>query len=51
MGSKNFRDEFASGKFSGWCDELDRLSEIAESQPQAAYTAFIQGNKESSTIS
>ena len=42
-GSKNFRDEYASGKVNDWCDELDRLSEIAKSQPQAAYTAFIHG--------
>ena len=33
LGSKDFRDEYASGKVSDWCDELDRLSEIAKSQP------------------
>ena len=31
LGSKNFRDEYASGKVSDWCNELDRLSEIAKS--------------------
>ena len=44
LGSKNFCDEYASGKVSDWCDELDRLSEIAKSQPQAAYTGFIHGH-------
>ena len=33
LGSKKLRDEYASGKVSDWCDELDRLSEIAKSQP------------------
>ena len=42
-GNKNFRDEYASGKVNDWCAELDRLSEIAKSQPQAAYTAFVHG--------
>ena len=41
LGSKNFRDEYASSKANDWCDELDRLLDIAKSQPQAAYTAFI----------
>ena len=40
---KRFCDEYASGKVSDWCGELDRLSEIFKSQPQAAYTAFIHG--------
>ena len=31
LGSKNVRDEYASGKVSDWCNELDRLSEIAKS--------------------
>ena len=43
--SKSFRDEYAPGKVSDWCDELDRLSEIAKSQPQASYTAFIHGQQ------
>ena len=41
LGSKNFRDEYAAGKVSDSCDELRRLSKIAKSQPQTAYTAFI----------
>ena len=45
LGSKNFRDEYASGKVSDWCNELDRLSEIAKFQPQAAYKAFIHGQQ------
>ena len=45
LGSKIFRDEYASSKVSDWCDELDRLSQIAKSQPQTAYTAFIQGQQ------
>ena len=43
--SKSFRDEYAPSKVSDWCDELDRLSEIAKSQPQASYTAFIHGQQ------
>ena len=45
LGSKSFRDEYAPGKVSDWCDELDRLSEIAKSQPQGAYTAFIHAQQ------
>ena len=42
---KRFCDEYASGKVSDCCSELDRLSEISKSQPQAAYTAFIHGQQ------
>ena len=36
LGSKKFCDEYASCKVvSNWCDELDRLSEIAKPQSQA----------------
>ena len=42
---KTFRDEYASGKVTDWCDELDGLSVIAKSQLQVAYTAFIHGQQ------
>ena len=45
LGSKNFRDEYASSKVNNWCDESDRLLEIAKSQPQAVYTEFTHGQQ------
>ena len=50
LGSKNFRDEYASSKVNDWCDELDnrKLQSLNLNQPiQHLFT----GNKESSTIS
>ena len=45
IGSDKFRNEYVESKVSDWCDELDKLSEFAKSQPQAAYAAFVHGQQ------
>ena len=37
VGSVAFRDKFVSGKVKGWCEELELLSQVAQSHPHAAY--------------
>ena len=51
VGSKNFCDEYASGKVSDWCDELDRVSEIQSVNPKQPIQHLFTGKKESPTIS
>ena len=43
IGSSSFKEDFVANYVSVWCNELERLSMIAKSQPQAAYCAFIHG--------
>ena len=45
LGSAEFVEEFVSNKVKEWMDELHKLTTVAYSQPQAAYTAFIHGTK------
>jgi hypothetical protein len=40
IGQVDYRREFVSGLVKGWTDEIVLLAKIAESEPQAAYTAF-----------
>ena len=40
IGSSTFVEWYVKEKISGWKKEIDRLSEIAKTQPQAAYAAF-----------
>ena len=51
VGSKNFCDEYASGKFSDLCDELDRLSKIQSLNRKQPIKHLFTGEKESPTIS
>ena len=39
--SRDFATEYVSHKVEEWCEELMSLAKIAESQPHAAFTAFI----------
>ena len=45
IGSENYKIEYVQSKVQEWNDELVRLSEIAKSEPHAAYTAFTFGMK------
>ena len=43
LGSRLFVESYVSQCVENWTGELQRLSHIAASQPQAAYTAFVHG--------
>ena len=45
IGDAKFKEEYISEKVRIWVEELNLLSKIAKSQPQAAYVAFIIGFK------
>ena len=43
LGSDEFCDKFVAEKVAEWQDELFQLAEVATTQPQATYAAFIHG--------
>lgn len=43
VGSKDYKDQYCNEKVSAWRREIETLSEIATSQPHAAYVAFTKG--------
>ena len=43
IGSREYMTTYVTSKIQGWCDEIKRLSEIANIYPHAAYAAFTQG--------
>ena len=43
IGSTSFIKLFMESKIKGWVDEIKTLSNIAKSQPHAAYAAFTHG--------
>ena len=43
LGSRTFTEEYVRDKVQGWLQEISHLSEIAISQPHAAYAAFVHG--------
>ena len=43
LGTEEYADELSAKKVEQWCTEHRSLSNIAESQPQAAYAALMQG--------
>ena len=45
IGTRSFVENYVEEKVSTWKEELERLSDIAMSQPQAAYAAFTYGFK------
>ena len=45
IGSRQLKDQYCRAKVLGWKGELEALSEIARSQPHAAYTVFTKGYK------
>ena len=40
IGNEDFREEYIIGKIEKWVQDIEQLSEIAEEEPQLAYTAF-----------
>ena len=49
IGSPNFKDEYIDAKVEKWCENIKMLAEIAKSQPQAAYAAYIHGEQHKHT--
>ena len=45
IGTSDFKTEYMEEKVKGWCERLERLSDVAKSQPHAAYSAFIHGEQ------
>ena len=42
IGSEIFKDSYCKEKVEIWCKEMERLCEIAQTNPQAAYSAYIK---------
>ena len=45
IGSKDYKNIYIDEKVSEWCRNITKLSNIANSQPHAAYAAFIHGEQ------
>ena len=45
IASQEYKDQYCEKKVCAWKEEIERLSEIAKSQPHAAYIAFTKGYK------
>ncbi|XP_073243955.1 uncharacterized protein [Porites lutea] len=45
IASQEYKDQYCEEKVRAWKEEIERLSEIAKSQPHAAYIAFTKGYK------
>ena len=43
IGPREYTTTYVTSKIKGWCDEIKRLSEIADIYPHAAYAAFTHG--------
>ncbi len=43
LGSKEYKDQYNEDKVDSWTEELNSLSEITKSQPQATYAAYVKG--------
>ena len=43
LGSDSFLRDFVATKISSWVDELENFSEVAKTEPQAAYAALTHG--------
>ena len=43
MGTRSFVESYVSKKVEKWKNKIEKLSEIAKSQPHAAYTALTKG--------
>ena len=46
---QEYKDQYCEKKVPAWKEEIERLSEIAKSQPRAAYIAFTKGYKSKCT--
>ena len=45
IASQEYKDQYCEEKVCAWKEEIERLSEIAKSQPHVAYIAFTKGYK------
>ena len=45
IGSQEFKEEYIKEKVDKWCQNINVLAEIAKSQPQAAYAAYLHGEQ------
>ncbi|CAH3156245.1 unnamed protein product, partial [Porites evermanni] len=45
IASQEYKDQYCEEKVRAWKEEIERLSEIAKSQPHAAYITFTKGYK------
>ena len=45
IGSNDFKMEYFAKKVDKWCQEVRQLSEFAESQPHAAFSAYIHAQQ------
>ena len=45
IGSPQYKDEYCEKMVDGWMNELENLTEVAKSQPQAAYIALTKAYK------
>ena len=45
IGSKEFKKTYVQEKVTEWIDEVKKISQIAQTEPHAAYTAFTYGLK------
>ena len=43
IGTRSFADEYVSQKIQNWVSEICALADLANTQPQAAYAAFVHG--------
>ena len=43
IGSRKYRDEYVKDLVKDWDNQITILSTIPETQPEAAYTAFVSG--------
>merc|ERR1712002_765101 len=45
IGTSAYKVKFVEDRVAEWCAEIERLAEVAKTQPQAAYSAFTFGIK------
>ena len=45
IGSIEFRTSYMDEKVDEWCEKIKSLSQIAKSQPQTAYAAYVHGEQ------
>ena len=43
VGSRSYTEEYVAGKVEKWSEEIKKLAHIAQTQPQATYSAYTHG--------
>ena len=43
LGTNSYVEQFVSSKVRDWVSQMDRLAQIAKTDPQAAYSAYVHG--------